>query len=156
LVPQTDNCTPEFYINPNSAIPNPNSVYQWDELMQYQTSEASQGLCPPGWHVPTSAEWDELLSFYNGPGQAAGPMKDTLLVNGFQSYQQGFLYLNHTWAFATGLYAGSMYWSSTLSGSSTPSGSRAIARGLNGYNPSVSKYEALRGNGFGVRCVKDM
>jgi uncharacterized protein (TIGR02145 family) len=155
LVPQTDNCIAERYFRPTSHVPRP-SFYQWDELMAYQTAEASQGLCPPGWHVPTSAEWDELLSFYIGPGQAAGPMKDTLLFNGFQSYQQGFLYLNHTWAFATGLYAGSMYWSSTLSGSSTPSGSRAIARGLNEYNPSVSKYEALRGNGFGVRCVKDM
>jgi uncharacterized protein (TIGR02145 family) len=154
LTPQTDNCIPEKYTRPASRVPRP-AFYQWDELMAYQTTEASQGLCPPGWHVPTSAEWNELLSYYNGAGQAGGPMKDTLLANSFQSHQQGFLYLNNTWAFTTGLYAGSMYWTSTLSGSSTPSGSRAIARGLNEYNPSVSKYEALRGNGFGVRCCRD-
>ena len=123
--------------------------------MRYNNAPATQGLCPPGWHLPTSAEWDQLLAFYTGPGQAAGPMKDTLLVSGFHSYQPGFLYLNNTWAFVTGLYSGSMYWTSTLSGSATPSGSRAIARGLNEFNPSVSKYEAARGNAFSVRCIHD-
>jgi uncharacterized protein (TIGR02145 family) len=77
-------------------------------------------------------------------------MKDTMLVNGFQSYQQGFLYLNHTWAFANGLTAGAMYWTSTSSGTK-----QAVARGLNEYNPSVSRYEAARGNAFAVRCLKD-
>ena len=118
--------------------------------MQYQTAEGSQGLCPPGWHIPTSAEWDQLLLFCNGPGQAGGPMKDTLLVNGFQSHQQGFLYLNNTWAFTSGNTAGTMFWTSTTSGAA-----RAVARGLNEYNPSVSRYEAAKGNAFATRCLKD-
>ncbi len=152
FTPQTDNCIAERYLSP---VTRHVSRYQWDELMQYQTSEASQGLCPPGWHIPTSDEWNLLISFYNGPGQAGWPLMDMMLGNGFQSLQVGFLYLNNTWAFTTGPYAGSMYWTSTLSGSATPSGSRAVARGLNENNPSVSKYEALRGNAFGVRCVRD-
>ena len=118
--------------------------------MDYETSSGTQGICPAGWHISTSAEWDELIAFYNGPGQAGGPMKDTLLVNEYHSLQKGFLYQNNTWAYITGLWAGSMYWTSAASGNY-----RAVARGLNEYNPSVSKYVSLRSNAFGVRCVKD-
>jgi hypothetical protein len=81
---------------------------------------------------------------------ACGFLKDTLLANGFQSHPEGLIYLNNSWAFTTGLAPGSMYRTSTSSGAD-----RAVARGLNEYNMSVSRYEAARGNGFGVRCLKD-
>jgi len=148
LTPQTDNCISEKYRNSSFVISN--SFYQWDELTRYQTSPGAQGLCPPGWHIPSAAEWNVLLAILNGPGQAAGPMKDTLLINGFHSYQHGFLYLNNTWAFTTGPDAGAMYWTSTASGTD-----RAMARGLNIFNPSVSMYPSSRQNAFGVRCLKD-
>jgi len=140
---QTDNCISEKYMH-NS------SFYQWDELMRYDPVAASQGLCPPGWHVPTSVEWDDLISAYSGPGLAGGFLADIQSPNGFQSHQLGILYLNNIWAFTTGLYAGSMYWTSTISGNE-----RAVARGLNNFNLSVSKYEAARGNAFAVRCLRD-
>jgi uncharacterized protein (TIGR02145 family) len=144
---QTDNCISERYL---SLVNSHLSFYQWNELMRYTSTPASQGNCPPGWHIPTSDEWDQLLSYYNGPGLAGGALKDDLLSNGFQSHQMGFLYLNNTWAFTTGLAAGTMYWTSTSSGAD-----RAVARGLNEYNMSVSRYEAARGNGFATRCLKD-
>jgi uncharacterized protein (TIGR02145 family) len=147
--PQTDNCIPEKYLHPASFIPHP-AFYQWDEVMRYDKTAGVQGLCPPGWHVPSSAEWDELVSLMNGPGQAAGPMKDQWLMNGFHSYQPGLFYLNGTWAYTTGLYAGSMYWTS-----STPVAEQAVARGLNAFNPSVSLYNSSRANAFSVRCLKD-
>jgi uncharacterized protein (TIGR02145 family) len=143
FTPQTDNCVAEKYLQYSI-------FYQWDELMRYTNDEGTQGFCPPGWHIPSSAEWTVLLAFYSGPGQAGGPMKDILLGNGFDSYQQGFFYLNNYRAFATGLYAGSMYWTSTASGSG-----HAIARGLNEFNPSVSEYSSSRGNAFSVRCIRD-
>jgi len=34
-------------------------LYQWNEAMNYTTS-TTQGICPEGWHVPTSQEWDNL------------------------------------------------------------------------------------------------
>ncbi len=150
FTPQSDNCTPENYALQSSIVNRKSSIYQWDELMRYQTSPGSQGLCPPGWHIPSAAEWNVLLNFYPGAGQAGGYLKDSLLVNGFHSYQQGFLYLNNTWAFTSGPDAGAMYWTSTASGAN-----RAIARGLNDYNPSVSMYPSSRGNAFAVRCLRD-
>ncbi|MEI6684368.1 MAG: FISUMP domain-containing protein, partial [Bacteroidota bacterium] len=150
LTPQTDNCIAEKYLR-NSIFSVQYSIfYQWDELMRYTTAEGAQGLCPPGWHVPSAAEWNTLLAFYSGPGVAGGPMKDTLLLNGFKSYQQGFLYQNNTWAFTSGPAAGAIYWSSTASG-----GDRAVARGFNDYNPSVSMYPSARANAFPIRCLKD-
>ncbi|MEI6434315.1 MAG: PKD-like domain-containing protein, partial [Bacteroidota bacterium] len=89
LYPQTDNCIAEYYRNPNSAISNPQSFYQWDELMDYAPVPGSKGLCPPGWHVPTLAEWMELLDFNLGQSQAAGPLKDLWLENGFQAIPAG-------------------------------------------------------------------
>ncbi|MCF8304077.1 MAG: carboxypeptidase regulatory-like domain-containing protein [Bacteroidales bacterium] len=32
-------------------------LYQWDEMMQYTAQQGTQGICPPGWHIPTDEEW---------------------------------------------------------------------------------------------------
>jgi len=92
---QTDNCIAEKYIRDSLFNIQYSIFYQWDELMRYTPTPASQGLCPPGWHVPTSAEWDNLLSVLNGPGKAGGTLKDTLLTNGFQSHQEGLPLFEH-------------------------------------------------------------
>ncbi len=145
---QTDNCIPEKYIRNTSFAYS--SCYQWDELMRYETAPSAQGLCPPGWHIPASAEWSALISWLGGAATAGSAMKDPFAAGGFHSEQTGFLYLNYRWAFFDGIYAGAMYWTSTPSGSD-----RAVARGLNETNHSVSLYPAARANAFGVRCVKD-
>ncbi|MEI7661699.1 MAG: FISUMP domain-containing protein, partial [Bacteroidota bacterium] len=150
LVPQTDNCMPEKYVR-NSPYGGQYSIfYQWDELMRYSSTEASQGLCPPGWHIPSSSEWNDLLVYYNGDGLAGGALKDAQLAGGFHSFQVGFLYLNNTWAFTTGQDAGSMYWTSTSTGNEG-----AVARGMNLLTRSVSVYNSSRSNAFPARCMKD-
>jgi len=35
-------------------------LYQWNEMMQYTTQQGLQGICPPGWHIPTDEEWKVL------------------------------------------------------------------------------------------------
>ncbi len=32
-------------------------LYQWDEVMDYDNTAGTQGICPDGWHVPTDEEW---------------------------------------------------------------------------------------------------
>ncbi|MEI6683243.1 MAG: FISUMP domain-containing protein [Bacteroidota bacterium] len=149
-VPQSDNCMAEKYSLQPVSGSHPSALYQWDELMQYSTDEAVQGLCPPGWHIPAAAEWDTLATYFAGPGRAGAPLKDTLAAGGFRSIQQGMLYLNNTWAFASGTDAAAMYWTSTASGNL-----RSTARGMNEVNYSVSLYAALRANAFSVRCVRN-
>ncbi|HRZ75994.1 MAG TPA: fibrobacter succinogenes major paralogous domain-containing protein, partial [Bacteroidales bacterium] len=39
-------------------------LYLWGEAMNYSpsTSTGAQGLCPPGWHIPSNADWCELVT----------------------------------------------------------------------------------------------
>ena len=145
LTPQTDNCVPEKYTRPASRVPRP-AFYQWDELMQYQTAEGSQGLCPPGWHIPSETEWATLMNFYQGNSRAGRPLQDTI-INGFKVLTSGVFYLNSSWSF---LDFATILWSSTSSGQS-----KAISHGMNLYNFSVSWYPASRANAFPVRCLRD-
>ncbi|MBE0648410.1 MAG: hypothetical protein IH596_11560 [Bacteroidales bacterium] len=46
----------------------------WDELMTYQDTEVSQGLCPPGWHVPSEVAWNQLFAVYQGNAFAGSPL----------------------------------------------------------------------------------
>jgi uncharacterized protein (TIGR02145 family) len=32
-------------------------LYQWDEMMEYITTQGTKGICPSGWHIPTDEEW---------------------------------------------------------------------------------------------------
>jgi uncharacterized protein (TIGR02145 family) len=55
---QEDNAIIEKYCPENSedSCMKYGGLYQWDEAMKYITQEGSQGICPPGWHIPTDAE----------------------------------------------------------------------------------------------------
>jgi uncharacterized protein (TIGR02145 family) len=61
-LPQWDNGIIEKYCY-NDLIANCASYggfYQWNEMMIYTTDEGAQGICPPGWHIPTDEEWKQL------------------------------------------------------------------------------------------------
>jgi len=152
VLQQTDNCIVERYCPPNdNSCSSYGSLFQWDELMQYGSTPAwSKGVCPPGWHVPTSLEWQDLIDANQGNGIAAGALKNLILPSGFRALLNGMYYLNTSWAFtsADNLKA-TMFWTSTLAGS------KPAARGINFPNPSVSYYECNKINAFPVRCVKD-
>jgi len=143
---QRDNCIAEKYHNPASSIQHPASVYQWDEIMNYDESISTQGLCPPGWHVPTEADWNILFAHYISNGFAGSPLKYSGF-SGFNALLSGARHMNKTWdyqGFAT------FFWSSTAH-----STNKAWAHGLNYVDPSVSLYPAFRSNAFSVRCLKD-
>ncbi|MBE0648566.1 MAG: hypothetical protein IH596_12370 [Bacteroidales bacterium] len=143
--PQRDNCIPEKYTRPSSVVPRP-SFYQWDELMCYSDIEETQGLCPPGWHVPSEADWNQLFSLYQGNAFAGSPLIYSG-YSGFNAQLSGINAFNRSWyfeGFAT------FYWSSTSHGPW-----KAWAHGMNDYNYSVSYYPSYRGNGFSARCLLD-
>ncbi len=62
---QTNNSTIEKYCH-NDLESNCDiygGLYQWDEAMQYSTTEGVQGICPTGWHIPTDAQWCTLTQY---------------------------------------------------------------------------------------------
>lgn len=120
--------------------------------MQYtdDLTVTRQGFCPPGWHVPTATEWQNLIDANQGPGIAGGALKDLSATLAFRALLNGIVYLNNIWAFTNSDSPNaSFFWTSTLTGN------KPVSRGLNIFNPSVSLYESSKANAFPVRCVKD-
>ena len=154
---QLDNCIPERYRNPASlpasfvgsqasSTQYPASVYQWDELMKYDETPGNQGLCPPGWHVPTESDWTILFNSYTSNAFAGYPLTHSGF-SGFIALLSGVQHMNETWDFNS---FATFFWSSDKDGTT-----RAWSHGMNSEDPSVSLYSASRANGFSVRCLKD-
>ncbi|MBP6978446.1 MAG: FISUMP domain-containing protein [Bacteroidales bacterium] len=61
-IEQSDNGTIEkhCYNNEPDSCTKYGGLYQWNEMMQYTTQQGTQGICPPGWHLPTDEEWKVL------------------------------------------------------------------------------------------------
>jgi len=155
-VHQTDNCITEKYCagDLESNCQSGAVMYQWDELMQFgsNTGPVYQGVCPPGWHIPSVAEFQSLINAWQGNGLAGSFLKDLYLSPpGFEALLQGIACLNTSWAFtATDIPSGSLFWTC-----SAGSSGKIITRGMNDRNQSVSLYESSKANAFPVRCVKD-
>jgi uncharacterized protein (TIGR02145 family) len=153
---QTDNCTVERYClsTDDANCSKYGGLYQWDEMVQYDGVDKAQGFCPPGWHIPNEAEWDDLIySVSNGVGVGiAGSFMNNLAVIGsFKSEPAGIFYLNNLQSFAQPSPKSTFFWTSTYDAATK----LAVTRGLNTITPSVSRYESTRVNAFPVRCVKD-
>ncbi|MCX6287753.1 MAG: hypothetical protein NTY96_11620 [Bacteroidetes bacterium] len=145
---QTNNCLAEKYCYSDVAgnCATNGGLYQWDELMQYQTTQGIQGLCPPGWHIPSQVEWSLVETTLNGPGNAG----DSLKAGGFSGFNallSGVLYSKTTWKFTN---FATFFWTST-----PYSTDKATSHGLNVKDKSVSDYQSGRHNAFSVRCLKN-
>lgn len=59
---QENNDVPEKYCydNDEENCKTYGALYQWDEMMRYDTPGNNQGICPYGWHIPTDQEWKSL------------------------------------------------------------------------------------------------
>ena len=65
----SSNSTRPYYKNPAggaSEVPVQGYVYNYvaasDSLLSFATSQI-RGICPPGWHIPTYADWTELITY---------------------------------------------------------------------------------------------
>ncbi|MCB2222523.1 MAG: PKD domain-containing protein [Bacteroidetes bacterium] len=82
---QTDNGVVEkfCYDNQEANCDTYGGLYQWDELLQYETGEGTQGLCPDDWHVATKTEFADMIGFLGGSEVAANKLKSTTGWYGF-------------------------------------------------------------------------
>ncbi len=145
---QTDNCINEKYCYGDNAVNCSlyGGLYQWDEVMAYTNTPGAQGLCPPGWHIPTQAEWMILLNNSLTQGMAGKPLQDSIF-NGFRAKDIGVDYSNISWKFQG---FATIFWSSNSYGAI-----KALSHGMNLQNFGVSDYYSNRSNAFAVRCLKD-
>lgn len=140
-------------------------LYNWTAAMNGASSSATnpsgvQGVCPPGWHLPSHAEWTQLTDFLGGHGVAGGKLKEegtahwnspntgATNITGFTALPGGqrrpsggiFNRLNE---FGT--------WWSASEMSSTHARSRDMQHNLE----SVVNLNQTKDYGFSVRCIKD-
>jgi uncharacterized protein (TIGR02145 family) len=155
---QTNNSQKEKYCYGDDPVncSTYGGLYQWNEMMQYSATPGVQGICPVGWHLPTSEEWTILFYFLGGQGIAGGKMKEAGFAhwdspNTDATNESGFTALpggahsNDDYD-SKGRYA--IFWSSTVS-------SGACSLYLSYYEPFVYNNSGFEYNGFSVRCVKN-
>lgn len=82
---QTDNLLIEKYCYGDDSLncTKFGALYQWQEAMDYQTSESVQGICPKGWYLPSDNDW-KILEIYLGMTQKQADFK-----NDFRGTDQG-------------------------------------------------------------------
>ncbi len=123
-------------------------------------------LCPKGWHVPSEAEWTELVNFLGGESVAGGKLKTTGTIedgdgvwyepNVDATNETGFSilpggYLSSTFKFWDIGYGG-VWWTSTEYPSDL-----AYYFYINNYNGEVGDSETGmdKNAGLSVRCLQD-
>ena len=174
--PQSNNPTIEKYCYDNYA-PNCDSyggLYQWNELMNYTSSgngnpSQRQGICPPGWHLPSDAEWCQMeyyldvvisCSATGWRGKNAGgkmkregidwwvfPNTGATNSSGFTAYPGGYRDLDGIF---TNLTHTTHFWTSE---ENTPTGS--WSRYLSYDKAEAGRDISDKNYGFSARCAKD-
>ncbi|MFA4943035.1 MAG: FISUMP domain-containing protein [Patescibacteria group bacterium] len=126
---QTDNSAPEKHCYNNNAAncATYGGLYQWNEAMQYVVTEGSQGLCPTGWHVPSSDDFYTLLLSLGNPCD--------IDANDLSGCPQG----------GTLKEAGTSHWTSPNTGATNSSGFTVLPAGITSSGDSylLGDYEIL-------------
>ncbi len=120
-------------------------LYKWDEAMK---------SAPPGWHLPTDAEWQQLVDFAGGNDVASNKLraKDGWQGNGTDDFGFSALpggYRGRYGDFLTIGVSGD-WWSATEKDSEG-----AYRRGMSSGDAKVYRYDDYGDYSFSVRLVKD-
>ncbi len=167
--------TPYYYVHGysgtdiNAAKSTPNYttygvLYNWPAAMAGSSSSSFnpsgvQGVCPPGWHLPSDAEWTELTDYLGGEGESGAKLKETGNThwdnpNTGTTNETGFTALpggNRGYDGTFGGIGGYGYW---WSASETIT-SKAWGRGLSSSYSGVYRDHYNKELGYSVRCLKD-
>jgi uncharacterized protein (TIGR02145 family) len=171
---QTNNSVLEKYCSGNDEM-NCNvygGIYQWAEAVQYLNGATNttnwnpvptgnvQGICPPGWHIPSNAEWGALMTALGGQSVAGGKLKEATLAhflspNKGATNSSGFTALPAGQRWTTGeykyLHQSTNYWTITSGYAATDiyygGASYSIEAATNGQFYKVT--------GISIRCLKN-
>ncbi len=118
-----------------------------------------QGVCPDDWHLPSDAEWTELINYLGGEYVAGGKLKETgtnhwMIPNKGATNESGFTalpsgYQDHLGDFYSISMSGT-YWSATESNDT-----EVWCRSLSFDTDDVTRNNNYKSSGFSVRCILD-
>ena len=138
-------------------------MYQWDEMMQYSTTEGIQGICPDNTHIPTHSEYTTLIDYLGGSSVAGGEMKEAGTSH-WESPNTGATNSSGFTALPGGIwdYGNDTFWdlgyntffrTSTLTDATYPGYSWSVY--LQRYSASASFDNINNPYGYYVRCICD-
>lgn len=124
-----------------------NNKATYGALYNWHAATNGSKLCPPGWKVPTEAEFDTLLNFV---GSTANEPYLALINNG----SSGFDGLFGGWRYGNGYFniVGSLgyWWSSSENGTYV-----AWTLRMHSSHQNAGMYSSSKEWGFSVRCLQD-
>ncbi len=161
---QTDNGIIEKYCYENDPAfcTDYGGLYQWNEAMQYVSTEGAQGICPDGWHIPTKTEMEilsetvgekiyswlytggnALKAIGEGIGEGAGTDSSgfSALLTGTRYYGDGVFY-------SLGEFTD--FWNTSQDGSG-----HANIIFLYNNKDYINFNYADKNNGYSIRCLRD-
>jgi uncharacterized protein (TIGR02145 family) len=145
-----------FYDNDATKNCPYGKLYNW-----YAVSD-NRNICPTGWHVPTTIEWQTLEDYLGGFSQAGNKMRTTgiqywLFFNEGATNESGFSALPGGYRAASpqldfyNLGYSAIWWSSSIQGTEF-----ANYRGTNNQgNNWLFSGAAPHNQGYSIRCIKD-
>lgn len=137
-------------------------LYNWSAAMQRAPSSDAnpsrvQGICPKGWHLPSDAEWTQLINYLGDANVVGGKLKATTHwdspntgatnESGFTALPGGYRSLNGTF----GYFGDYGYWWSSTEGNPSLAWNRSLYYNYGG----VYRFLNYKDYGFSVRCVRD-
>jgi uncharacterized protein (TIGR02145 family) len=170
---QTDNGVIEKYCYDNDPAncDEYGGLYQWNEMMQYTTTQGVQGICPADWHIPTDDEWKILEGTVDSQYPVGDPIWNTFGWRGFDAGLNlkstsgwvdngngtdlyGFTAIPGGYRIGGGIFLNTgfnaNFWSSTLWGNID-----AWHHGLHKNYNEVRRFSLPKENGYSIRCLKD-
>ena len=169
------------YPNNNSNIASTYGyLYSWPAVIHNSSSSSSnpsgvQGVCPTGWHVPSNAEWNQLISYVSGRseyrcgGTSGNVAKALASKTGWSSTLTtcavgeasaendatgfGAMPAGYSWKGTCGSYGTySLFWTSSEGSTSN----NAYSYALSYSNSVVEVYNySSKVNSYSVRCVRN-
>jgi len=137
----------KYYDNNLANAQKYGRLYNW---------ETAKMACPPGWHLPSDKEWQELVDFAGGEKIAGKKLKATngWVENGNGTDEYGFSALPGGYCRTNGMFQFVGSFGGWLS--STEENSENVYYRNVGYEQTdIFKYTIAKTTFFSVRCIKD-
>jgi uncharacterized protein (TIGR02145 family) len=139
---------------------NTDTIATYGRLYNWFAVTDSRNIAPPGWHVPTDADWTTLTTYLGGESVAGGKLKETGTThwhspNAGATNETGFTALPGGFRDGSiGTFDGigySPYWWSSTESDSYVAWVRYIFYDIS----DVGRGYLYENFGFSVRCIKD-